>query len=189
MIKKLKVYRKSHELYNQCRPVNTIKLRIYSVYGCVRKKIFFSFVSFKRTEMLKTEPSSFWIISQVKLNSKPLPPTLVHRKKRVIWSCHTFPFELPGIEMSLGTHYKISLFVIILLHIFHQVTVSGVTVVITEYKPKKSVSTSSSDVESSNDARPWSPATPGAAADPAVPGTSGMSHNVRSTSPKPSSSS
>ncbi|XP_068624227.1 YY1-associated factor 2 [Battus philenor] len=35
-----------------------------------------------------------------------------------------------------------------------EVTVSGVTVVITEYKPKKSVSSSSSDVESSNDARP-----------------------------------
>ncbi|CAF4769888.1 unnamed protein product [Pieris macdunnoughi] len=35
-----------------------------------------------------------------------------------------------------------------------EVTVSGVTVVITEYKPKKSVSASSSDVESSNDARP-----------------------------------
>ncbi|KPJ03568.1 PREDICTED: YY1-associated factor 2 [Papilio xuthus] len=34
-----------------------------------------------------------------------------------------------------------------------EVTVSGVTVVITEYKPKKSVSSSSSDVESSNDAR------------------------------------
>ncbi|XP_014371448.1 RING1 and YY1-binding protein A isoform X2 [Papilio machaon] len=34
-----------------------------------------------------------------------------------------------------------------------EVTVSGVTVVITEYKPKKSVSSSSSDVESSNDTR------------------------------------
>ncbi|CAG9568676.1 unnamed protein product [Danaus chrysippus] len=35
-----------------------------------------------------------------------------------------------------------------------EVTVSGVTVVITEYKPKKSVTSSSSDMESSNDARP-----------------------------------